>query len=120
MSENGDAYKVFNTVLSTIPIFLEKYSNAGILVRGSDGQADYESRCRQTCAKKCIELCHKFNRRMKLYCNYVSKRSSLFDADYQFLGGIANNDMWFDFEAFVPDKLYDALLVSRKMFIFDI
>lgn len=120
MTDNGDVYKVFNTVLGTIPPFFEKYPNAAILVRGSDGQAEYEHKCRQSCTKKCTEFCHKFNRRMKLYCNYVSRKLSLFEADYQFIGGIANNKNWFDFEKFTPGKLYDGLLVSRKMFIFDI
>lgn len=120
MADNGDVYKVFNTVLSTVPMFFDKYDNAGVLVRGSDGRADYEHRCKQSCTKKCTEICHKFNRRMKLYCNYVSRKCVLFEADYQFFGGVTNNEKWFNFEVFIPGKLYDALLVSRKMFKFDI
>jgi hypothetical protein len=57
---------------------------------------------------------------MKLYCNYASGKYGLFAGDYQFLGGIANNKDWFDFEEFIPGKLYDGLLVSGKMFKFDI
>jgi hypothetical protein len=114
MTENGDVYKVFNTVLSTIPLFFDKHTNAVILVRGSDGQSDYVHKCKQNCTKKCTEFCHKFNRRMKLYCNYVSRKCSLFQADYQFLGGISNNEKWFDFEMFIPGKLYDGLLLSKK------
>jgi len=87
MTDNGDVYKVFNTVLSTIPLFFEKYSNAAILVRGSDGKVEYEHNCKQNCTKKCTEFCYKFNRRMKLYCNYVSRKCSLFKLDYPIYWG---------------------------------
>jgi hypothetical protein len=36
ISENGDTYKVFNTVLSTIPHFLHNYTGALVMVEGSD------------------------------------------------------------------------------------
>lgn len=120
MSDNGDAYRVFNTVLSTIPIFFEKYPNAALLVRGSDGQAEFEHNCKQNCARNCTDLCLKFNRRMKLYCNYVSRKHDLFRVDYQFLGGVDNGKGWFDFTEFDPGKLYDCIIVSGKMLKFGI
>jgi hypothetical protein len=120
MSDNGDVYKVFNTVLSTIPIFFEKYPNAALLVRGSDGRAEFEHNCKQNCTRNCTDLCLKFNRRMKLYCNYTSRKYALFSTDYQFVGGIGNGKGWFDFTEFDPGKLYDGLIVSRKMLKFGI
>lgn len=120
LTDNGDVYRIFNTVLSTIPLFFEKYPNAGVMVRGSDGQAEYEDKCKQNCARNCIESCHNFNRRMKLYCSYASRKHSLFETDYQFLGGMGNDQNWFDFIGFMPGELYDSIIVSRKMFKFEI
>lgn len=36
ISNNGDHYRIFNTVLNTIPIFFENYPNAIMIVQGSD------------------------------------------------------------------------------------
>jgi hypothetical protein len=113
ITDNGDVYKIFNTVLSTIPLFFDKYSSAALLVRGSDGQAEFENRCRQKCMKKCDNSCLRFNRRMKLYCNYVSHKHALFMTDYQFVGGVSNGRGWFDFEDFKPGMLYDGILVKK-------
>ncbi|MCS3800870.1 hypothetical protein [Niastella sp. OAS944] len=114
MSDNGDVYRVFNTVLSTVPFFFEKYPNAALLVRGSDGRTEYEFNCKQNCKRKCIDLCHNFNRRMRLYCNYVSRKHGLLRVDYQFLGGYANDIGWFDFTEFDPGSLYECIIVSGK------
>jgi hypothetical protein len=114
MSDNGDVYRIFNTVLNTIPLFFEKYPEAAILVTGSDGKAEYENKCRQNCTRKCSESCHNFNRRMKLYCNYVSRKHCIFESDYQFVGGVSDNKGWYGFKQFDPGKLYDAIIVSIK------
>lgn len=37
-SNNGDTYKIFNTVLNSINSFFEIYPNAGIIVSGSNFQ----------------------------------------------------------------------------------
>jgi hypothetical protein len=86
MTGNGDVYRIFNTVLSTIPQFYEKYPNDVILVQGSDGREAFEAACRPTCTRKCSEGCHNYNRRMKTYCTYVSRKYSIFEPEYQFLG----------------------------------
>jgi len=114
ISDNGDVYRVFNTVLSSIPLFLEKYPNAALLVRGSDGRGEFEYNCKQNCIRKCVDLCHNFNRRMRLYCNYVSRKQGLLRAEYQFFGGYSNDVGWFDFAEFSPGKLYECIIVSRK------
>ena len=46
MTGNGDVYKVFNTILSTVPQFFERYPGHIILVQGSDGRDTYEIVCR--------------------------------------------------------------------------
>lgn len=114
MTNNGDAHKIFNTVLSSIPLFYAHYPTDIILVQGSDGRDDYEANCRPICIRKCTDRCHNFNRRMRVYCNYVSRKLDVFKADYQFLGGSKNDQNWFDFEEFVAGKLYDAIMVSQK------
>jgi hypothetical protein len=39
-TNNGDAYKVLNTALSTIPIFFENFGSEILMVQGSDGSLD--------------------------------------------------------------------------------
>jgi hypothetical protein len=114
MTGNGDVYRVFNTVLSTIPQFYEKYPEHILLVQGSDGRAEYEAACRTTCTWNCGGNCHNFRRRIKTYCTYVTRKIDVFEPDFQFLGGMRNNDNWFDFEDFIPGKFYDAIMVYQK------
>lgn len=116
ITDNGDVYRIFNTVLSTVPLFFNKYSSAALLVRGSDGQAEFEKRCRQKCMKKCNNSCIRFNRRMKLYCSYLSRKHEFFKADYQFVGGLGDGKGWFDFEEFKPGMLYDGILIKKCKF----
>ena len=51
---------------------------------------------------------------MKMYSTYVSRKLDVFEDKYQFLGGARNLDNWFDFEDFVPGKIYDAIMVYQK------
>lgn len=111
---NGDQYRIFNTVLSTVPGFFTKFPTAHILVQGSDNRDEFESQCRQTCDKKCEGICKKFNRRMSIYSNYVSRKHQVYESDYQFLGGVKNSDGWFDFEKFSLGKIYDSIMVYQK------
>ena len=114
MTGNGDVYKVFNTVLSTIPQFYEKYPGHILLVQGSDSREEFEAACRAACVRSCDEDCHNFNRRIKTYCAYVSRKFDILRPDYQFLGGMRNTEKWFDFEDFTAGKLYDAIMVYQK------
>lgn len=114
ITDIGDVYKVFNTVLSTIPYFFKKYPGVSFLVRGSDGGVDFEANCRQVCTRNCTGSCYKFNRRMKLYCSHTSRKLPIYSVDYHLLGGISDNKDWFDFEAFRPGKLYDCIMVHKK------
>jgi hypothetical protein len=114
LTDNGDVYKIFNTVLSTIPKFYTKHPQALILVQGSDGREEFESRCRLSCTRHCRIFCHNFNRRMRIYCAYVSRKFDIFKPYNQFFGGFWNNSNWFDFEEFIPGKIYDAIIVFQK------
>lgn len=44
-SNNADVYKVFHTVLSTIPLFLSHHSEAFLFVRASDSQPTFVESC---------------------------------------------------------------------------
>lgn len=114
MAGNGDVFKVFNTVLSTVPDFFNRYPGHILLVQGSDGREEFEIACRQTCTRYCGESCHNYNRRMKTYCSYVTKKLSFFEKEFQFLGGIRNENQWSDFEDFMPGRLYDSIMVYQK------
>jgi hypothetical protein len=111
---NGDVYKIFNTVLYTMMLYFNNHPRHAILVRGSDGQEAYVAACRKTCTRNCGENCRKYNRRMKAYHAYVSKNLSLFEPEFEFMGGMLNENDWFDFEQFISRKLYDAIIVYRK------
>ncbi len=61
-TNNGDTYKVFNTVLSTIPTFFEKFNLDIIMVQGSDGRPEFIEQCKLGCLKKCILECKNYNK----------------------------------------------------------
>lgn len=76
-TNNGDAYKVFNTVLSTVPLFFEMFPNAILMVQGSDSSADFVEKCRTTCTKRCRSACRKFNQRVAVYRRSASRSSAI-------------------------------------------
>lgn len=51
-SNNGDMRKVFNTVLSTVPLFFASSPNSGIWVEGSDSDDSFIDTCKPNCKKK--------------------------------------------------------------------
>ncbi|MGN7724050.1 DUF6934 family protein [Chitinophaga sp. 22620] len=115
VSNNGDVYRVFNTVLSTIPVFFDHHPEAAIHVRGSDGLEDYFDRCILTCEKACMMKCRKEGRRMAIYRSFVNKYHDLLVVDYVLLGGVNYHDPpSIDWEHYTPGKLYDAILVYKR------
>jgi hypothetical protein len=72
-TNNGDAYKVFKTVLTTIPLFFENYGSGILMVQGSDGRPEFIETCRLTCKKKCTDECKNYNRRINIYRGYADK-----------------------------------------------
>lgn len=113
-SNNGDPYKVFNTILSTIPVFFQHFESCIIMVQGSDGRPEYVEQCKQTCRKNCADECRNFNRRINIYRNYVNKHFDQLSADYQFLGGIKQLEQHITIEYYVPYKNYDSIFLFRK------
>jgi hypothetical protein len=89
-SNNGDVYKIFNTVLSTIPTFFEAFKGAILMVHGSDSTQSFLDACKAACIKKCENDCKNFKRRINLYRRYVNKNFEPLSVDYQFIGGTLN------------------------------
>jgi hypothetical protein len=113
-TNNGDVYKVFNTVLSTIPIFFESRADEILMVLGSDGRPQFIEDCRQTCTKKCGNECKNFNRRINIYRNYVDKNYAQLAIDYQFFGGFVNELSQTILEDYICGKKYDVVLLSKR------
>lgn len=113
-TNNGDAYKVFNTVLSCIPVFFENYKSAMLMVQGSDGSMAFMEQCRLVCLKKCDAECKNYNRRMKIYRGYVDKNFELLTVDYQFFGAFRTAEQETSLEPYVPQRKYDMVLLFSK------
>ncbi|TDQ11052.1 DUF6934 family protein [Pedobacter metabolipauper] len=87
-TNNVDIYKVFNTVLSTVPIFFKAFPGSIIIVQGSDSNPDFHKTCKSTCRKRCEDICKNQNRRIKSYTRYVNKNYDELTKDYAFFGGV--------------------------------
>ncbi|MDN3673263.1 hypothetical protein QWY99_09400 [Flavobacterium branchiarum] len=89
ISNNGDVYPVFKTVLSSIPKFFEMFPNDKIIIQGSDSTDEFLHKCKQNCTtKKCINSkCRKFNQRLRIYKKYVDKNYHDLIKEYIFYGG---------------------------------
>jgi hypothetical protein len=115
ITNNGDHYRVFNTVLSTIPNFFKTYEDAMMMVQGSDSKLEFIEKCRQTCKRKCgDERCKNSNRRIRLYRNYVNKNYSALTEEFVFYGGNRNIDNHIVIEAYQKDEKYDSLFLEKK------
>lgn len=113
-TNNGDAFRVFNTVLSTIPIFFQHFANEVLMVQGSDGSPEFVEKCKLICKKKCVDECKNYNRRINVYRGYVDKNYLELIAEYQFLGGIKNNEEGIIVEPYERYKKYDSVFLFRK------
>lgn len=113
-TNNGDHYKVFNTVLSTIPTFFEAYKGMVLMVHGSDGRQSFIESCKPACSRKCTNECKNFKRRINIYRRYVNKHYDLLSVDFQFIGGILNNEGSTDLESYIVGKEYDSVLLFQK------
>jgi hypothetical protein len=113
-TENGDAYQVFNTVLSTVPEFFNSFADAAVMVRGSDSTNEFENQCRQTCrSKSCKEICRKKHQRIRTYCSYVTREYETLIQGYEFFGGVEIQDDTV-IEHFKKNKFYNSVLLVKK------
>jgi hypothetical protein len=111
-SNNGDIYVVFNTVLSTVPLFFEHNPDAVIIVSGSDSHDEFINDCFPTCKKKCLDKCKNFQRRIKTYRYYVDKNFNEHCKEFIFFGRYRRLEN--TFVQYVPFQDYDDILVYRK------
>lgn len=115
ISNNGDVYKVFNTVLSTIPSFFETIPSGILFVGGSDSSEDYYNQCKPLCRKRCIDSCKNEGRRISLYQRFLNKNYQVLSPDYVFKGGTICHETWRTIiEDYTVGKSYDLILVRKK------
>lgn len=112
-SNNGDGHKVLYTVLSTIPLFFEKYPKGVLMVHGSDDHPEFIAKCKESCQKKCGDDCKNFKRRINIYRGFVNKNYDALIPDYQFLGGFKEEGKVF-VEEYIQHKPYDSVLVFKR------
>jgi hypothetical protein len=113
-TDNGDVYRVFNTVLSTIPQFFAAFQNAVLMVQGSDSDNDYIKKCKLTCKKKCTDYCKNQHRRISIYSYYLNKNFETLIEEYTFFGGVRDDTEYIRIEEFIPQKKYDSVFVMKK------
>ena len=114
-SNNRDHYRVFNTVLSTIPNFFVSYQNAMMVVQGSDSKPEFIKNCRPTCKKKCAEgECRNSHRRINIYRSYVDKNFEALEVDYIFYGGKRNAENQIVIEDYQKGEKYDSVFLMKK------
>ncbi len=111
-SNNGDVYIVFNTVLSTVPMFFDKYPEAVLIVSGSDNHDEFVNNCLPVCTKKCKGDCKNYQRRIKLYRAFVNKHFKELCKEYVFFGRY-KSDPGTTFQ-YIPNEQYDDILVYKK------
>lgn len=111
-SNNGDMRIVFNTVLSTVPLFFAQNPEAVIIVGGSDNHTDFIRQCKPSCKKKCTGKCKNYQRRIKTYRYYVDKNFKELSSEFIFFGRNKSNDD--GFVQYIPMQEYDDILVYKK------
>lgn len=115
ISNNGDVYKVYNTVLSTVPLFFRTNPNDYIFVEGSDSSAAFHASCKTTCKKKCEERCRNQGRRISIYTNYINKNFNILKNDYSFWGGLLDPLTGkISFEGFKLGKVYTGFVIGKR------
>jgi hypothetical protein len=112
-TDNGDVYRVFNTVLNTIPLFFESFPQSAMIIQGSDSHHDFYKYCKETCKKKCDTICKNQHRRINAYSQYINKNYDELIRKYKFYGGIKFAKKVV-IEDFVREKKYDAVLVTKN------
>lgn len=113
-TNNGDSYKVFNTVLNTIPSFFAIYKNSMLMIEGSDSRPEFVDNCRLSCLKKCIEECKNFNRRINIYRSYVDKNYGQLTHNYLFFGGLRDDKNIVIIEPYERGKEYTSVFLLKR------
>jgi hypothetical protein len=115
-SNNGDHYRIFHTVLNTIPVFFDRFPDAMIVVKGSDSKETFMMDCMDSCEKNCdIGQCKKAHRRIKLYKSYVERHYNTFMQDYRFFASKEKVEDELIIEGFLKGENYYAILMIKVL-----
>lgn len=110
ISCNEDHYKVFHTVLNTIPRMFEACQNAILSVRGSDSTMGFIKNCKSNCTRNCKNgECKKAHRRINIYRNFVDKYFNELNKEYLFFGHGPDK-----LEDYQKGKKYNGVVVMKK------
>lgn len=123
-SNNGDAHKVLDTVLSTIPDFFSKEPEAIVKVGGSDSETEFAENCMKGCrTKKCLQTkeCRKKDRRINMYRSFVDLHYDRLIEEYEFFGSVAvdEDENKYLIEPYEVNKFYKYVLVRKKLIKFE-
>jgi len=114
-SNNGDHYRIFHTVLYTIPKFFNLYPDVILMVRGSDSRLAFINDCRLSCKKKCpSDKCRNAHRRIRLYQSYVEKNYDIYSQEYAFFGSKTNIEDQIVVESYQFGEKYSTILFHRS------
>lgn len=114
-TNNGDPYRVYHTVLATIPYFFRTYGNAMLMVRGSDSTKQFQENCRFSCKRSCpLTLCRKAHRRITIYRNYIDKNFKLLNKEYEFFGNMSSDVNQILIERYVKGKKYLMVFLKKR------
>ena len=109
-SNNGDMYKVFYTVLHSVPLFFKHNPIDAIWVQGSDSDEDFIDTCKPNCKKKCKDnFCKNIHRRIKTYRRFVDQYFEELSKEYLFFGMLDDSLV-----QYVPGNEYLGILVFKK------
>jgi|GEM_PF-331330 len=112
-SNNGDAYRVFHTVLNTIPAFFRALPSAMIMIEGIDSSLAFEEKCRKDCRRNCTIECKRLDRRIRIYREFLNKDFDELRMDYFFWGGIRNDNSVL-VEPYGTGENYNVILIEKK------
>jgi hypothetical protein len=114
ITNNGDPYKVYHTVLATIPHFFRTFEDALLMIRGSDSTREFLAVCHRTCNRKCgAAECKKAHRRINIYRNYVDKHFDSLTKEYIFSGSLTSFENQLVTEDYVKGKKYLTVLLKK-------
>lgn len=114
VSNNGDVFKVFNTVLSSISLFFSLDPNALLTICGSDSGEDFVRICRQTCIKRCDNICQNENRRINIYRKYIERNYEFLTGIYTFFGSMSSLNDPLSYQPFQFGRPYRSILIKRR------
>lgn len=114
ITNNGDVYVIFNTVLISVKDFLGENPDAIVMVRGSDSSADFITKCKLSCKRGCISDCKNKNRRINIYRSYLDKNYTELNISYSLFGSFKSSDVDFVIEDFNIGAKYLSLFITKR------